>query len=74
MLEDDLTDPIRLSATNPSSTDLEPSVYEGGFKTWECSIDLAIHLRRLIDDGKLQTEGNMDIIEVSFPQSPFCSS
>ncbi|WAQ90836.1 hypothetical protein PtA15_13A235 [Puccinia triticina] len=27
-----------------SSSDLIPGVYEGGFKTWECSLDLATHL------------------------------
>eukprot|EP00466_Bigelowiella_natans_P015794 jgi/Bigna1/67735/fgenesh1_pg.4_\ len=28
-----------------SKSDLQPTVYEGGFKLWECSIDLARHLR-----------------------------
>lgn len=26
--------------------DIQPNVYEGGFKTWECSIDLARYLAR----------------------------
>ncbi|ORZ32878.1 hypothetical protein BCR44DRAFT_1226637 [Catenaria anguillulae PL171] len=30
-----------LSQTITNSTDLIPGVYEGGAKTWECSIDLA---------------------------------
>ncbi|KAF2862004.1 hypothetical protein K470DRAFT_263139 [Piedraia hortae CBS 480.64] len=38
-----------------SHSDLAPGVYEGGFKTWECSVDLARHLeergpRRSLDD------------------------
>lgn len=30
-------------------SDLVPGVYEGGLKTWECSIDLAGHLGTLLD-------------------------
>ncbi|PLW29973.1 hypothetical protein PCANC_24745 [Puccinia coronata f. sp. avenae] len=36
-----------------STSDLIPGIYEGGFKTWECSIDLATHLDPVID--KLKT-------------------
>ena len=32
-------EPIGLSVE-----DIKPDVYEGGFKTWECSIDLARYL------------------------------
>lgn len=29
-------------------SDLIPGVYEGGLKTWECSVDLAGHLQQLL--------------------------
>ena len=29
-----------------TSEDLEPGVYEGGFKTWECAEDLSSYLLR----------------------------
>ena len=28
-------------AVGLSNYDIEPNVYEGGFKTWECAVDLA---------------------------------
>ena len=31
-----------------SRDDITPNVYEGGFKTWECSIDLAQYLITLL--------------------------
>lgn len=34
--------------TNLDKSDLRTNVYEGGFKTWECSLDLA---RLLLDRG-----------------------
>ena len=33
-------------ADNPS--DLVPGVYEGGLKTWECSMDLVAHLQEAV--------------------------
>ncbi|KAF2846939.1 hypothetical protein T440DRAFT_557841 [Plenodomus tracheiphilus IPT5] len=44
MAESDPTSPTPL--TGLSDSDLAPNIYEGGFKTWECSIDLARHLLR----------------------------
>ena len=44
------------SATNEalkSSTDLIPSVYEGGLKIWECSIDLVNYLHKLFLEKKI---------------------
>lgn len=35
-----------------STSDLIPGVYEGGFKTWECSIDLATHLDPVLNNLK----------------------
>ncbi|KAA1085777.1 hypothetical protein PGT21_018885 [Puccinia graminis f. sp. tritici] len=32
-----------------STSDLIPGVYEGGFKTWECSLDLATHLDPIVE-------------------------
>ncbi|KAH9863620.1 hypothetical protein J1614_009552 [Plenodomus biglobosus] len=53
MAEDDNTSPTPLSGL--STSDLAPNIYEGGFKTWECSLDLARHLlhrgpRKSLDD------------------------
>ena len=48
--------------------DIVSRVYEGGFKTWECSIDLAKYLATLINTGKLFLhEKDVHIIEVRFP-------
>ena len=33
-----------LSAVGLSTDDITPYIYEGGFKTWECSVDLARYL------------------------------
>lgn len=50
-----------------SMDDIKPSIYEGGFKTWECSIDLASYLlsERLFQ----QTKGDLNVIEVMVPQA-----
>ncbi|KAL8730627.1 MAG: hypothetical protein Q9166_003940 [cf. Caloplaca sp. 2 TL-2023] len=32
------------SAAGLSTDDIQPNIYEGGFKTWECSVDLANYL------------------------------
>ncbi|RAR00473.1 s-adenosylmethionine-dependent methyltransferase-like protein [Stemphylium lycopersici] len=51
MAEDDLS-PSHTCTSNPlsglSDTDLQTNIYEGGYKTWECSLDLA---RYLLDRG-----------------------
>lgn len=39
--------------------DLKPAVYEGGFKTWECALDLARLL--FVEYSSLVTEGTEDI-------------
>lgn len=46
MAEDDGTNPTPLSGLDDS--DLRTNVYEGGYKTWECSIDL---VKYLLDRG-----------------------
>lgn len=52
MAEDDVSakDP---STSGLSSGDLEPRIYEGGFKTWECSVDLTNYLCKMLQEGKL---------------------
>ncbi len=49
-----------------SDDDIKPYVYEGGFKTWECSVDLANYLAEMLaaEEEKMLTSG-LDIIEVS---------
>lgn len=49
-----------------SDDDIKPYVYEGGFKTWECSVDLANYLAEMLaaEEKKMLTSG-MDIIEAS---------
>ena len=46
-----------------SGSDITPHVYEGGFKTWECSIDLANYVSTALSDR----EGNhvRHVIEVN---------
>ena len=46
------------------SHDLEPRVYEGGFKTWECAEDLSNYLKK---NHWIEDRGGKDItiIEVS---------
>ncbi|ODM19847.1 hypothetical protein SI65_04833 [Aspergillus cristatus] len=42
--------------------DLKPNFYEGGFKTWECALDLA---KRVVGDGAVtDVDGDYHIIEV----------
>ncbi|KAL6720742.1 hypothetical protein ACLMJK_002667 [Lecanora helva] len=47
-----------------SADDILPSVYEGGFKTWECSLDLAQYLSEVYCGKKLSDEAVRHIIEV----------
>ena len=46
-----------------SVDDIKPKVYEGGFKTWECSIDLAKYLLQVVDENDLRREA-LNILEV----------
>ena len=48
-----------------STDDIIPSFYEGGFKTWECSLDLSAYIEANVDvhyEGSLR---DTTIIEVS---------
>lgn len=46
--------------------DLKPNFYEGGFKTWECSLDLAklVASQDAIADSLGESETDVHIIEV----------
>ena len=47
------------------SADIKPRIYEGGFKTWECSIDLARYLEENLEHGSLQFhQQNVHVIEL----------
>ena len=71
MAEDEMSDNSRL-AVGLSNYDIEPNVYEGGFKTWECAVDLAGFL-----SGGLSNEWELGgrevhVVEVLYalPKSP----
>ena len=50
MAEHDLSDPSN-PAVGLSIDDITPDVYEGGFKTWECAVDLATYLSGSLSKG-----------------------
>lgn len=45
--------------------DIKPGVYEGGFKTWECAVDLASYLAERSEEviSTVRAEG-LHVIEV----------
>lgn len=47
-----------------SSDDITPNVYEGGFKTWECSVDLAEYLLRQIEENAGRMAQDINFIEL----------
>ena len=48
-----------------STDDIVPNVYEGGFKTWECSVDLSDYVCLNINVHDGATMRDTTIIEVS---------
>lgn len=66
MAEDDGSDPDPLTGLDES--DIRTNIYEGGFKTWECSVDLA---KLLLDRGPRKDLDDLcrvdHVIEVSPP-------
>ena len=46
-------------------SDLIPGVYEGGLKTWECSVDLAGHVQDIIGSHPSDYIKDKRILEVS---------
>ncbi|KAL8799967.1 MAG: hypothetical protein Q9182_005504 [Xanthomendoza sp. 2 TL-2023] len=61
MIED--TDLDDSSTAGLSTDDIKPNVYEGGFKTWECSVDLTNYLASHIKD-LLHQSGSCTIVEL----------
>ncbi|KAL8712403.1 MAG: hypothetical protein Q9220_003251 [cf. Caloplaca sp. 1 TL-2023] len=47
-----------------STDDIKPNIYEGGFKTWECSIDLASYLTGHTSDLSQFATGPLTILEM----------
>lgn len=47
--------------------DIKPNFYEGGFKTWECAVDLAKVLVDADELGVSTSAGDRHIIEVCSP-------
>lgn len=47
-----------------SSNDITPNVYEGGFKTWECSVDLAEHLLNQLEKSSRELACGTSLVEV----------
>ena len=48
-------------------SDLVPGVYEGGLKTWECSLDLVDYLDGLKDGGQKHSFVGKKILDVRLP-------
>lgn len=57
---------ITVEAELSAKDDIKPGLYEGGFKTWECAVDLANYLAGQSEDiiSTLGTKG-LHVIEVS---------
>ena len=60
-------------AVGLSNYDIEPNVYEGGFKTWECAVDLAAFLsRRLSTEWELEGR-EVHVVEVIYALPELCA-
>lgn len=57
---------ITVEAALSAKDDIKPGLYEGGFKTWECAVDLAAYLAGKSEEiiSTLGTQG-LHVIEVS---------
>lgn len=57
-----------------AKSDIIPAIYEGGVKTWECSLDLVLYLSQLWKQGPQNLRGKR-VLEVSWLQlrAHFCS-
>ena len=66
MAEDiSIENPIRSTVIGLSTDDIITSVYEGGFKTWECSEDLASYIFSVVDATYRCSPREHHIIEVN---------
>ena len=63
MAENDVSDPSS-GVVGLSTDDIAPSVYEGGFKTWECALDLASHLYGSLNEGWELEGREVHVVEV----------
>lgn len=52
------------SVVGLSADDIMPRIYEGGFKTWECSVDLARYLAGRADIIESVRSQQLHVIEV----------
>ena len=73
MTEDDNPDqsspPVGLS-----TCDITPNVYEGGFQSWECAVDLASHLLVKLNTGWDLCDREVHVVEVIYalPDPALC--
>lgn len=68
MAEDDVSDQWS-QAVGLSTDDITPNIYEGGFKTWECAVDLARHLSGTLSEGWKLDGRDVHVIEVVYALS-----
>ncbi len=65
MAEDDVSDQSS-PVVGLSTDDISQNVYEGGFKTWECAVDLAGHLFGSLSEGWELDGREVHIVEVLY--------
>lgn len=65
MAEEEISDQSS-PAVGLSTDDITPNVYEGGFKTWECAVDLASYLSGSLSKGLELGGREVHVIEVYY--------
>lgn len=65
MAEDEISDQSN-PAVGLSTDDITPHVYEGGFKTWECAVDLATYLSGCLNKGWELGGREVHVVEVLY--------
>ena len=65
MAEHDTSNQSNL-AVGLSIDDITPDVYEGGFKTWECAVDLATYLSGSLSKGWELDGRKVQVVEVLY--------
>ena len=56
-------------AVGLSTNDITPNVYEGGFKTWDCAVDLASHISGIISHYWEMDGRALHVVEVLWHSS-----
>lgn len=56
-----------------TTDDIMPCIYEGGFKTWECSVDLARFLAGRVDTADSVERQQLHVIEARIILIVYCS-